>query len=177
MEKWKKLPVEGKKGETYEVSNLGRMRKWHPGEKNPQILKGSSIRGYRVFNTKLTNGKGTSLYIHKLIAEQFLKKKSDQQRFVIHKDYNKENNEVVNLKWATKEELNLHHTKNPNIINMVRPKGLVRYSKLSEADVIKIKKTLLGKNVDKKKLAEKFNITVTQLNRIHAGKNWSHVKI
>lgn len=177
MEKWKKLPVEGKKGETYEVSSEGKMRKWHPGEKNPQILKGSSIRGYRVFNTKLTNGKGTSLYIHKLIAEQFLKRKSDDHRFVIHKDYDKANNEATNLKWATKEELNLHHKKNPNILNMVRPKGLVRYSKLSEADVRKIKKSLLAKNPDKKKIAEKYDITVTQLNRIQAGKNWSHVTI
>ena len=177
MEKWKKLPIEGKKGETYEVSNLGRMRKWHPGEKNPQILKGSSIRGYKVFNTKLTNGKGTSLYLHKLIAEQFLKRKTDKHNFVIHKDYDKSNNSVSNLKWASKEELNKHHKKNPNILNMVRPKGLVRYSKLTEADVKKIKRSLKGKNPDKKKLAEKYNITVTQLNRIAKGQNWSHVTV
>jgi len=177
MEKWKKLPVEGKKGEIYEVSNSGKMRKWHPNEKNPQFLKGSLIRGYRVFNTKLTNGKGTSLYIHKLIAEHFLKRKSNEQKFVIHKDYDKENNEVANLKWVTKDELNNHHKKNPNILNMERPKGLVRYSKLSENDVKNIKKKLKEKNPDKRKIAEQYNITVTQLNRIQTGKNWSHVSI
>lgn len=188
MEKWKKLTIydpkkkkdrviEGKKGETYEVSNQGRMRKWHPGEKNPQILRGSLIRGYKVFNTKLTNGKGTSLYFHKLVAEQFLKRPSKDHKFVIHKDYEKENNATKNLKWVDKKGLDKHHKKNPNILNMVRPKGLVRYSKLSVADVKKIKKLLLKKNPKKKEIAAKFGITHTQLNRIDRGENWSHVTI
>jgi len=113
-EKWKKLPYTGKKGETYEISNLGSMRKWHPYEKNPQILKGSNIRGYQVFNTKLTNGKGTSLYIHKIVAENFVKRKKEDKNFVIHKDYDKLNNNAKNLKWVDRKGMDKHHSDNPS---------------------------------------------------------------
>ena len=178
MEKWKKLPYSGKKGETYEVSNKGNMRKWHPGEKKPQALRGSNIKGYKVFNTKLSNGKGTSLYIHKLIAQQFLKQPSANHKFVAHKDYDKDNNASSNLKWMTREELNKHHKKNPNILNMVRPKGLVRYSKLTEADVKKIKKKFQGKGkIDWDALSKQYGVTAIQLKRIKAGKNWAHVTV
>ncbi len=177
MEKWKKLPYEGKKGETYEVSDHGRMRKWHPGEKNPQLLKGSKIRGYKVFNTKLTNGKGTSLYFHKLIAEQFVKRPSDDHKFVIHRDYDKLNNHISNLKWVSKMQLDKHHKKNPNILNMVRPKGLIRYSKLTENDVKRIKIMLKRNKNRKKMIAKEFGITHTQLNRIERGENWGHVTV
>lgn len=113
MEKWKKLSYQGKKGETYEISNLGNMRKWHPGEKNPQVLKGSNIRGYQVFNTKLTNGRGTSLYIHKIVAECFVKRNKEEKSFVIHKDYNKQNNDAKNLKWVDRKGMERHHSANP----------------------------------------------------------------
>jgi len=113
MEKWKKLPYKGKKGEIYEISNLGNMRKWHPGEKNPQLLKGSNIRGYQVFNTKLTNGRGTSLYIHKIVAENFVKRKKEEKNFVVHKDYNKLNNQAKNLKWVDRKGMEKHHSINP----------------------------------------------------------------
>jgi len=113
MEKWKKLPYEGKKGEHYEISSMGNMRKWHPGEKMPQQLKGSNIRGYRVFNTKLTNSKGVSLYIHKIVAENFVKRKKEGKNFVIHKDYNKQNNEAKNLKWVDRKGVEKHNAVSP----------------------------------------------------------------
>lgn len=113
MEKWKKLSYQGKKGESYEISNLGNMRKWHPGEKKPQVLKGSNIRGYQVFNTKLTNGRGTSLYIHKIVAEFFVKRNKEEKSFVIHKDYDKQNNEAKNLKWVDRKGMEKHHSANP----------------------------------------------------------------
>jgi len=113
MEKWKKLPYEGKKGEHYEISSMGNMRKWHPGEKNPQILKGSKIGGYQVFNTKLTNGRGTSLYVHKIVAEHFVKRSKEEKSFVIHRDYNKANNIAKNLKWVNRKGMEKHHSVNP----------------------------------------------------------------
>lgn len=177
MEKWKRLSFEGKKGEWYEISNLGRMRKWHPGERNPQVLKGSSISGYRVFNTKLTNGRGTSLYLHKMVAQHFVKQNSGAHQFVIHKDYDKENNAAKNLKWVSKLGLEKHHKKNPNFASDKKRVKLVK-TKLTEREVRRIK-VMLKKMEYKRKynIAKEFGITNTQLNSIVNGKNWAHIKV
>ncbi len=175
MEKWKKLPFTGKKGEWYEVSNFGAMRKWHPGEKNPQNLKGSNISGYRVFNTKLTNGRGTSLYIHKIVAQQFVKQRSHDRSYVIHKDYNKQNNAASNLKWVDKAGLDRHHKKNPNIQH-VDKKSLAE-NKLTATDVRRIKLMLKMRANRKTTIAKEFGITASQLNNIEKGVNWSHIKV
>jgi len=92
---------------------LTALKLWHPNEKNPQLLKGSNIRGYQVFNTKLTNGRGTSLYIHKIVAENFVKRSKQEKNFVIHKDYDKQNNVAKNLKWVNRKGMEKHHSANP----------------------------------------------------------------
>jgi len=169
MEKWKKLPFKGKKGEWYEVSNLGAMRKWHPGEKNPQNLKGSNISGYRVFNTKLTNGRGTSLYIHKIVAQQFVKQSTPTRNYVIHKDYNKQNNAASNLKWVDKTGLDKHHKKNPNFKQLKKAGIQERTNKLTATDVRRIKLMLKMRANRKKTIAKEFGITASQLNNIEKG--------
>ncbi len=87
-------------------------------------------------------------------------------------DFNKENNHIRNLVWVNRDELFAHQAKNPNY-----KKGLIRYSKLSETDVIRLKKKVQrGKN-PLYKIAKEFGITHTQLNRIRSGENWGYVKI
>lgn len=174
MEKWKKLPFKGKKGEWYEISNLGVMRKWHPGEKNPQTLKGSDISGYRVFNTKLTNGRGTSLYVHKIVAAHFVKQTAPDRTYVIHKDYNKHNNAASNLKWVSKVGLDKHHKKNPNLTHGKNGTSAV---KLTATDVRRIKLMLKIRANRKTTIAKEFGITASQLNNIEKGKNWAHIKV
>jgi hypothetical protein len=102
----------------------------------------------------------------------FLPGQGPKQTFVVHLDYNKENNHVKNLKWVDRVELVAHQYKNPGY-----QKGMVRYSKLSETDVIRLKKKLKrGKN-PLYKIAKEFGITHTQLNRIRRGENWGHITI
>jgi len=69
-----------------------------------------------------------------------------------------------------------HHKNNPNYKNIQR-KGRITNAKLTESEVIRLKKKLKrGKN-KLYKLAKEFGITHTQLNRIRSGENWGHVKI
>ena len=94
------------------------------------------------------------------------------QQYVIHLDFDKNNNLVGNLKWVTKETMFAHQKINPNY-----KRGVINYSKLTETEVIRLKKKLArGKN-KLYKLAKEFGITHTQLNRIRKGENWGHVKI
>ncbi len=171
-EQWREISIENMAmDEMHLISNLGRLRsRKKSGEL--VLIKPSQIKGYPIVNIRLNTNKRTTRYLHKLVAEAFLTKQDDKQKFVIHLDFNKENNQTRNLKWVDSQELHLHQLKNPNY-----KKGIIRYSKLTETDVIRLKKKLLrGKN-PLYKIAREFGITHTQLNRIRSGENWGHVKI
>lgn len=167
--------------EQYEVSNYGRIR-YFLSKEEWQLLKTSNQKkdgtGYEYFRFKGTNGKLMTKAVHRLVALAFCEIVSEKKQFVIHKDFNKGNNHFKNLVWVDRSELVAHNSKNPNVIaGHERTKGLIRRSKLTETEVIRLKKKLKrGKN-KLYKLAKEFGITHTQLNRIRSGENWGHVKI
>lgn len=171
-EQWKAVSISNMSvDESYLVSNFGRLKTKKNGGEHSIVIP-SKIKGYPILNIKLNSGKRTTRYLHKLIAEAFLKKENNRQTYVIHIDFNKENNHLSNLKWVDRKELFEHQAKNPNY-----KKGIVRYSKLTETDVIRLKKKLKrGKN-PLYKIAKEFGITHTQLNRIRSGENWGHVTV
>ena len=178
-EKWKPIWFDGiNENERYEVSNFGRIRRFKKDINDWKVLKAQLVNGYRYFTFKSNidwKHKKTKI-VHKLVAEAFCERPSEKHEFVIHIDYNKENNRADNLRWVTKDELKEHHKKNPNYLSINR-KGRITNSKLTETDVIRLKKKLKrGKN-KLYKLAKEFGITHTQLNRIRSGENWGHVKI
>jgi len=171
-EEWKILDISDlDEDEKYAISNFGRIRSFknsHDGV----VIKGSLLKGYNILNVKLQNKKRTTKYIHKLVAELFIPKDNPYQEFVIHVDYNKSNNHVSNLKWVTQQTMYAHHKINPNY-----KRGTINNAKLTETDVIRLKKKLKrGKN-KLYKIAKEFGITHTQLNRIRSGENWGHIKI
>ena len=83
-----------------------------------------------------------------------------------------------NLEWANRETMFAHSRRSPKTaIAIEKRKGEITNSKLTETDVIRLKKKLKrGKN-PLYKIAKEFGITHTQLNRIRRGENWAHVKI
>lgn len=172
-EKWKPVYFEGiDPNEKYEVSNYGRVKSYKVNKEKGNIINGASLKGYKVLNIKLDSGKRTTKYVHKLVAENFLNKESELQEHVIHLDFDKQNNYYKNLRWVTKETMFEHQKINPNY-----KRGTINYSKLTETDVIRLKKKLKrGKN-KLYKLAKEFGITHTQLNRIRSGENWGSVKV
>ncbi|MFN7013411.1 MAG: NUMOD4 domain-containing protein [Bacteroidia bacterium] len=113
-EEWKKIDFGNNNVPVYEVSNYGRIKSY-AYKKYPQgrIINGSCVNGYRILNVHMENGETQSKYIHKLVAEFFVKKTHKYQTYVIHKDHNKLNNHFENLIWATREELDEHNKKNP----------------------------------------------------------------
>ena len=120
---------------------------------------------------------------HKAVAELFMKAPDDEdKKFIIHKDFDKENNAVENLEWATQEELNSRYMKHPkNVLfafkkQFMETKPNTGASKLSEKDVLMIK-LRLKKGDSLKKLAARFNVSDMQIHRIKSGENWSHVKL
>lgn len=185
-EEWKRFTLVGmREGEIYEVSNYGRVKHFNVKKNDWQFL--STINQFKdksgfeyVNNFKRVKGtvKRVTESVHRLVALNFIPKPNDRYKYVVHKDYNKLNNYVENLKWVTQNELNQHNNNNPKVkFARENRKGNITHAKLTETDVIRLKKKIRrGKN-PLYKIAKEFGITHTQLNRIRRGENWGHVKI
>lgn len=119
IEVWK--DIKGYKG-LYQVSNLGRIKSLPKPMTNG---KGNYYRKERILKpiiqntgyltvTLYKNKKDDIYYIHRLVAETFLKN-PDNLPVINHKDENKTNNCVDNLEWCT-DEYNLNYgTRNKSI--------------------------------------------------------------
>ncbi|MDO6516825.1 HNH endonuclease [Zobellia uliginosa] len=172
-EEWKEIEFDDKiaENEKFKISNYGRILNC----KGPEefLVTESFINGYQNLPLKQKrNGKSTSRYVHKLVAEHFLERKDGV--FVIHLDYDKTNNHVDNLKWATKKEKEEHQFSSPKWKNKPRR---ITYSKLTETKVKLIKRKLNDPNrrTRLKMIAKQFGISEMQLHRIKTGENWSSV--
>ena len=83
----------------YQVSNVGRIRNANTGK----VLRGiSHTEGY--LHVKLTGTQGRrNEFIHRLVAREFIDN-PDNKRCVDHINYDKTDNAVNNLRWATHSE-------------------------------------------------------------------------
>ena len=121
LEVWKS--VKGYEG-LYEVSNKGNVRsvdRYVKGnsKQEPYFVKGKAKsinaknNGYLVVNL-CKNNICRSKHVHRLVAEAFIKN-TFNKRTVNHKDFDKTNNCVENLEWASYKENNKHARDNkPN---------------------------------------------------------------
>lgn len=51
-----------------------------------------------------------------MVAELFIPKDNDEHEYVLHLDFDKVNNHISNLKWATYTEMRAHGFKSPKVI-------------------------------------------------------------
>jgi hypothetical protein len=153
------------KGNKYAITNYGRVISFISVPVEGHFLKLGKIKKY--FGASV--GRKTFL-VHRLVAMHFIKRTNASHRFVIHLDYNNGNNYFKNLKWATREQMEAHHRKNPN----PQKRG---NQKLSVGIVKKIKQKIQEGKMTLKMIGDQFGITDMQVHRIKTGENWSYVKI
>lgn len=180
-ETWKRLQFPGSKDlrKKYALSTHGRIASYSDHVTGDgKLLEGSLTTGYKTLNLHRPGNNGT-LYIHREMARLFLTKASPKHKYVIHRNHNKLDNSVKNLKWATLEEMIKHQQASPakmayKKVQANRAKGL----KLSAKQVSMIKKTLKDKNrrITIKNLADKFGVSEMTMYRIKSGENWGRVK-
>ena len=93
----------------YQVSNFGNVKNVKTG----RILKPSTNpQGY--FMVVLTNnGETSTLTVHRLVATAFIEN-SENKQCIDHKNRNKKNNNIDNLRWATYEENGQNRTISKN---------------------------------------------------------------
>lgn len=177
---------EGKLQLRYAISNYGRLISFSDEFEDGRLIKGSMIKGYRIFRYKIRiQGKlmHKHFFYYKLVARYFLAKISNDQVYVLHLDYNRANDFAGNLKWATKQEMLAHSKKSPHVI--AAKKKLVEFNKerdgakLTATKVQYIKKKLFDpkRKTRMKMIAKQFGISEMQLYRIKSGENWGHIVV
>lgn len=160
--------------ERYKISNYGRVKSFAYDALEGRILKCFIVNGYKMTQIRTETGK-KKFYIHRLTAEVWIPKPTENHTFVSHIDRKLKNNHVSNLEWHTQESLTKKHKE----IALKDNKGatrqrIVRNSKLTETDV-KLLKSLLEKGVVQAKIAKLFCISEMQVTRIKRGENWGHI--
>jgi hypothetical protein len=182
--KWVILDAQGeKRHENYAVSSDGQIVTFLTSpEKDGEPMKFKYIQGYPVVTIK--NGKeGKNYYVHRLIAEHFVKNPNPEKyTFVVHKDWNKENNHPDNLMWTDRSGMFQHIKKNPNRVVIKKPRKkrvTTKGRRLDAVKVLELKKKIFDpdRRVLLKTLAKEYGITEMQLYRIKRGDNWSHIRI
>ena len=181
-EEWKNLEVEAIEGKScrkkYAISNYGRVVSYMESIETGRLLKLGVTQGYYTmsFNHKIMY----SRCIHKLVAHYFLPAPQPEQTFVIHYDFDKMNNSVKNLQWATREEMFQHQAHNPKVQHARknhtrRTKG----PKLTNKQVKRLKKAIHDPNRKRtyRTIAKRYGISEMQLYRIKSGHDWAHVSI
>ena len=170
----------------YAVSTRGRLVSYSDQIEQGNILIGGRADGYKTLRYVMRNEgkiKSKTMFIFRLVAELFIPKTSDDQKYVLHLDYVRDNDNISNLKWATYDEMIAHGKRSPHVIEAKRK--LLEFNikrdgrKLTVTKVIYLKKLLQDPNrkTRLKMLAKQFGISEMQVSRIKTGENWGHIKV
>lgn len=167
---WKKIAD----FESYEVSNLGRVRRNVSGK--VKLLKGSkNADGYSRIGFYICKKNGIAIYKHKmryhLVLEAFVgpMPKGMECR---HMDGSKTNDRLSNLKWGTHKENISDRTKHGTAVdNRGSKHGM---SKLVESQVLEIRNMRLTGAIFST-IASKFSVSPTAVRNIVIRRNWRHV--
>tara|TARA_R110002153_G_scaffold249491_1_gene405839 strand:- start:90 stop:611 length:522 start_codon:yes stop_codon:yes gene_type:complete len=111
--------------EEYYISKCGKVLSTKG--KTPRILKhGANQKGYKNVNLH-SNGKRKYMFVHRLVAKAFLQDYTEDLQ-VDHKDNNKTNNNLTNLRMATQSGNSRNCLKAVGVIkNFNKKKGTYRY--------------------------------------------------
>lgn len=156
----------------YEISNYGRVRSLYNRYKMCEFKKPYTRKdGYVVANL-IKDGKQTTFYLHRLVANHFIENDDINMTEINHIDGDKQNNHVDNLEWCTSQQ-NIIHSYKSNLSKI----GFNRTSsKLTEEMVFKIP-SLLKDGYSIKQISKLFNVSTTAIHHVLKGDNYGFLGI
>ena len=174
-EKWKII----EEFPRYLISNKGRIKILSTLEDKKLFVKDD---GYVA--TTLGDGKQSYKYVHRLVAEAFIKNKHDKPQ-VNHINGIKGDNRAENLEWVTPAE-NIRHAIDTGLLKYKKKEKEIKNSKYSLGEEANGSKLTLEKVIEIRvlwelrefkqvELAEKFGVDNSTINDIIRRKRWKHI--
>ena len=140
--------------------------------KHPKLMKGSVDKaGYHFITTRLSGGRISNKYRHRLVAEAFIPNPNGLPQ-VNHKDGDKGNNAAYNLEWVSPAD-NIRHAMDTGLRNNYGENHT--QAVLTELDV---KEALLlhrhGFSV--KYIANWLDVSEGAIHKIVTNRTWKHIE-
>jgi hypothetical protein len=108
--------------------------------------------------------------VHRLVLLHFVGPAPSEEHECAHWDGDPTNNQVGNLRWATRKE-NTDDTKRHGRFPVGEKS---HFAKLTEARAVEIRKRLAS-GASMRALADEFELDISQINRIACGLAWAHL--
>lgn len=164
----------------YQVSNFGKVRVLDRAGTGKRMIEGRTLKpamsaGYKcVALTK--QGKHKTFKIHTLVCDAFLGKRTNTKIQCNHINGNKLDNRVVNLEYCTRSENGIHAFRVLGRSRAYAVKGEKHgCAKLTNEDVISIRKLYTERVYSQTELASIFNVRQTSISNIVLRKSWKHI--
>ena len=163
----------------YLVSNKGRIKILSTLEDKKVFVKDD---GY--IATTLVNGKQSYKYVHRLVAEAFVKNKHNKPQ-VNHINGIKGDNRAENLEWVTPAE-NIRHAIDTGLLKYKKKEKEIKNSKyslgeevngskLTPEEVIEIRVLWEYREYKQTELADMFNVDPRTINHVITRRQWKHI--
>lgn len=157
---WKKI----EQYSNYEVSNTGLVRRI--GRDVP--LKMADNQGYKVVKLCRKGHKPRNELVHRLVAVTFIGPQPSASHEVAHWDGNRSNNEVPNLRWATRQENAADKVRHGRVGKWNNQGENHPRARLSTVDVAMIRGDARPTQI----IAEQYGISRGYVYRLKAGERW-----
>lgn len=141
----------------------GRTCEWKPVQTKPNKWGYITVGLFR-------DKKRFTKRIARLMLEAFVGPCPDGMEACHFPDPSRSNNAVDNLMWGTPLENAAHR----DAINGKRTGASLSWTKLSESDVLEIRRLCVAK-VSKQDIADRFHVSLRAIYKIQAREYWSHV--
>lgn len=157
--------------ETYEVSNLGNIRK---REDSRHKKAGELIFQHKRFNGYVQvmlhkNGSRKRFLVHRLVATAFHGAGESDYHEVAHLNGVRDDNQAENLAWKTHAENELDKHKHGTILRGSQ----IRNAKLNETQVSRIKELIfVGEKLTQ--IANMYGVSISTISLIKKGWSWRH---
>lgn len=163
----------------YLVSNMGRLlTTGYRGSKRCTIMKPAKDANGYYRTMMLLNGKLKTIKLHRVVAEAWIENPLNKLQ-VNHINFERDDNRVSNLEWATPSENALHsynngRIKKPICTNFVKG-SKVGTAKLNEEQVKEIRQKFKPRIYTREMLAKEYGVSHHTIKDVIL-RRWKHVK-
>lgn len=170
MKRW--IDIKGFEGK-YQVNNNGEIKSLIPwnGTSERVMKQRFDKDGYLKISLYIGNNKYISFMVHRLVAEEFIKNPMGKKQ-VNHKNGIKTDNRVENLEWCTNQE-NRDHAWKTGLVNTIGENH--GRAKLTNKDVLDIRKNYNRNNYSSRKIAKKYNMDQSSILDVIHRVTWTHI--